>query len=425
MSDMALESTDMLIAGAGMTGVALALALADEGFSVELIDPQEQDLAQLNAQLKAQVQHCLDNLPGARVSALTLASEQLLKNLDVWQQIKQGRAESYVRMHVWDGETRGEISFDAAELHETHLGHIIENDLIVAALLQRAVEHPDVRLSFGVKLASVELGEQKQRCLLSDGSTRVCSLLIAADGALSATRRLAGLGTHEWDYGHHALVATLRLDCSHQHCCWQRFTEDGPLALLPLASADNDLVSLVWSTSPEHAQGLLELSADALCAALSRGSAGRAGRVLEVHNPQVIPLRQRHAQQYYKQGVVLVGDAAHTIHPLARQGVNLGFQDVAALVEILTSARDGSEVLGSERVLSRYQRRRMLSNLRMSAAVQGFKSLFTPQPPLVELVRSIGMRAVDQCSPVKQHLMLDAMGLRGDLPSLLKRPLIT
>lgn len=421
MSESSMLTTEVLIAGAGMTGVALALALADEGFSVELVDPQSRDLQQL----PQQVTEFLSALPGGQVSALTLASEQLLTHLNVWQQVEEGRVQPYRRMHVWDGETRGEISFDAAELHESHLGSIVENDLIVAALLQRAAEHPDIHLSFGVQLTSVELGDSVQRCQLSDASERVCSLLVAADGALSPTRRLAGMGTHEWDYGQHALVATLRLDGSHQFCCWQRFTEDGPLALLPLASPQNDLVSLVWSTSPEHAQALLAMEPELLCAAISRGSAGRVGEVIEVEAPRVVPLRQRHAQQYVKTGVALVGDAAHTIHPLAGQGVNLGFQDVAALVEILVAARDRSEVLGSERVLRRYQRRRMLANIRMSAAVQGFKSLFTPQPPLLELMRSIGMRAVDQCGPVKQHLMLDAMGLRGDLPTLLKRPLIT
>lgn len=420
MTEAQTATTDLLIAGAGMTGLALALALADEGMSVELVDPQPRDLKALDAQL-AQM---LSELPDVRVSALTLASEQLLRNLDVWQEIKEWRAQPYRRMHVWDGETRGEISFDAAELHEPYLGYIVENGLIVAALLKRAVEHPDIRLSFGLKIESLTLSDGVQHCQLSDGSERNCSLVVAADGAVSATRRLAGVGTHEWDYGQHALVATLRLDRSHQHCCWQRFTEDGPLALLPLKSEANDLVSLVWSTSPEHAQELLALSSDELAGAVTRGSSSRAGEVLEVTGAQVIPLRQRYAQQYVKSGIALVGDAAHTIHPLAGQGVNLGFQDVAALVETLLQGRNRCESIASERVLRRYQRRRMLANLRMSAAMQGFKTLFTPQPPLVELARSLGMRAVDQCSPVKQHLMLEAMGLRGDLPALQKRPII-
>lgn len=413
------RTVDLLVVGAGMTGLALGLALADEGFSVELIEPQQPDLDTLEQQFD---QLCT-NLPGARVSALTLASEALLRKLEVWQRVSQTRTEAYTRMHVWDGETRGEISFDALELHEPCLGHIVENRLIVAALLERATQHPDVHCSFGLSLRSLELSGSSQRVLLSDGSERHCSLVVGADGANSVTRRLAGMGTHEWDYGHHALVATLRLEGSHQHCCWQRFTEDGPLALLPLKSDANDLVSLVWSTSPEHAQTLYGLDDNLLCEAITRGSDSRAGRVIEVHHRALVPLRQRHAQDYVCAGVALVGDAAHTIHPLAGQGVNLGFQDVAALVEILSEARDGSEGLGSLRVLRRYQRRRMLTNLRMSAVMQGFRTLFTPQPAIVELVRSLGMRAVDQCAPVKQHLMLDAMGLRADLPELLKRPL--
>lgn len=416
---MSNVKVDVLIVGAGMTGLALGLALADQGFEVELIEPQQPNLDSLEAQFG----QLAEEIPSARVSALTLASEQLLRKLDVWETIAQTRAEPYTRMHVWDGETRGEISFDALELHERWLGHIVENRLIVTALLQRALSHPDIRLSFGTSITQLELNESQQRVLLSDGSERSCTLVIGADGATSVTRRLAGLGTHEWDYGHHALVATLRLDRAHQHCCWQRFTEDGPLALLPLKSAANDLVSLVWSTSPEHAQSLHGLNDAELCEAIGRGSDARAGQVVEIFNRALVPLRQRHAQSYVGAGVALVGDAAHTIHPLAGQGVNLGFQDVAALVQILSEAQERSESLGTRRVLRRYQRRRMLDNLRMSAIMQGFRTLFTPQPPLVELVRGLGMRAVDQCAPVKQHLMLDAMGLRGELPPLLQRPL--
>jgi len=413
------RSTEVLIVGAGMTGLALGLALADEGVSVELLEPQELGLDPL----EDQISDLLTRTPEARVSALTLASEQLLRNLGVWGTLSESRAEAYTDMHVWDGETRGEIHFSADDLHEPYLGQIVENRLIVLALLQRAVEHPDIRLTFGVTLKSIEFADDEQRCLLSDDSTRECQLVVGADGAHSSARRLGALGTHEWDYGHHAIVATLRIEGSHQHCCWQRFTEDGPLALLPLESESNDLVSLVWSTSPENAERLYGLADDELATAITRASDMKVGKVIEVASRTRVPLRQRHAQRYVRAGLALVGDAAHTIHPLAGQGVNLGFQDVAALVEVLSDARERREFMGSERVLRRYQRRQMPVNLRMSALMQGFKTLFTPQPPIVELARSIGMRAIDQCGPVKQHLMQDAMGLRSDLPKLLRRPL--
>lgn len=413
-----IEPTDLLIAGAGMTGIALALALADQGFSVELVDPQTVDCEKLNATIA----NTLDDLPGARVSALTLASEQLLRKLGVWDALMNTRVEPYTRMFVWDGETRGEIGFDAADLHEPYLGHIVENKLIQAILLQRAVEHGNIRLSFGTRIKSVELSQTSQQIVLDDGTERHCALLIAADGAQSPTRRMVGLGTHEWDYGQHAVVATLELNESHQHCCWQRFTEDGPLALLPLKSEENRLVSLVWSTSPEHAQALVGMNSLDLAGAITRASDRVLGDIAEVHFAQSVPLRQRHAQNYVKTGVALVGDAAHTIHPLAGQGVNLGFQDVGALTDVLIKARSLGESLASERVLRRYQRQRMLDNLRMSAVVQGFRQLFTPQSAIVEYMRGVGMRTLDQCAPVKQHLMLDAMGLRGDLPTLLRRP---
>ncbi len=411
------SNVDLLIAGAGMTGLALALAMSELGCRVEVVDPQALDLLQLNGLIEQKLKTDFDS----RVSALTLASQQLLVNLGVWPQICRWGAEPYTRMYVWDGETRGEIDFDANEVHQPYLGHIVENRWIQFALLQAAAKDPGIRLTPGVKIERfLEFRSEGGSVQLSDGSQRLAKLVIGADGAESQTRKLAGLGTHEWDYGHHAVVATLRTEKSHQDCCWQCFTADGPLALLPLADPDKRALSLVWSTSADHARQLVSMDESEFCAAITDGSRSILGAVQSASQVQSIRLKQRHAQSYVTQGLALIGDAAHTIHPLAGQGVNLGFQDVGALVDQLQDALARNESIGDIRVLRRYQRARRFRNVKMTAMMEGFKRLFEPQPPLVEMGRSIGMRLVGHSGPVKQHLMHEAMGLADQSSSLLK-----
>ncbi len=255
---------------------------------------------------------------------------------------------------------------------------------------------------------------------LEDERLLAARLVVAADGALSPTRRQAFFPMWEWDYGQHALVTTVRTGQLHRATAWQRFTGDGPLAFLPLD--DPHCSSIVWSVAPDRARELLEMPEVRFRQTLARAFEGRLGAVEAVAGRQSFPLRQRHAQYYVKPGMALVGDAAHTIHPLAGQGVNLGLLDAVTLAEVVTDAALRGEDFSSLAVLRRFQRRRRGANLLMTASMEGLHRLFAPQPPLLHLLRNRGLDLVDALEPLKQRLAREAMGQGGDLPRL-ARPL--
>jgi len=413
---------DVVISGAGMVGSALACALAPSGLRIQLLEQRPGTLPQWLAEADArrQPEHF-----DPRVSALNLASVQLLKSLSAWGGVRARRAAAYTDMEVWDGEGSGRIHFSADALHEDCLGYIVENSVILAALHEQLDRLDNVELISGVHLQQVSApaasGERELQ--LSDGRHLRTALLVGADGAESLTRRLTGMAATEWDYGHHAIVTSVRTEQAHAQTCWQRFTEDGPLALLPLAAEDGHSLSIVWSTSPRHAAELMALDEADFCTELGRAFEFRLGAVTATDRRYSIPLRQRHAHRYVDEGLALVGDAAHTIHPLAGQGVNLGFMDAAALAEVLLEANQRDENWGSEAVLRRFQRQRRSANLTMAAAMEGFRRLFAPRPPLIRLLRSEGMKLADRMEPLKQHLMLQAMGLSGERPMLAQRPI--
>jgi len=411
---------DLIIVGAGMVGLALALAVADKGRRVALL---EQRPGQPSDWVQAIDSRAADQFEN-RVSALNLASVQLLNNLGAWPAIQDsGRACAYRDMHVWDGAGSGEIHFSADALHEDCLGYIVENAVIQAGLLRVLAEHADLQLLTGVRVQAMSPAEpgQGRSLTLEDGRTLKADLVVAADGALSGMRRLGGIPATEWDYGHHALVTTVQTEQNHAETCWQCFTDDGPLALLPLADATPHRMSIVWSTLPAHGRELMALSDAAFRVALAQAFEQRLGAITGSLERQLIPLRQRHAHRYVDQGFALIGDAAHTIHPLAGQGVNLGFMDAAALADVLLKAWSRGESVAELTVLRRYQRQRRSANLSMSATMEGFRRLFAPQPAPVRLLRSCGMNLMDRLEPVKQHLVLQAMGLSGERPPLARR----
>lgn len=404
------QQFDLVIIGGGMVGTALAAALGGTDMKVALIE------AQVPSVPASQVMTSVSDAD-VRVSALNRASQQFLEQLGAWQRIPQERLSPYDKMRVWDGEGTARIQFDAIELGEAHLGHIVENVHTASALMQSFQQHGNLQLFAPAKVTGLEKdplpaspnAKQDWLIRLADGQTLCAPLVVGADGARSRVRQWAELETREWDYDHHGLVCTVQVDKSHQQGAWQRFTESGVLAFLPLA--DDNLCSIVWSCPEEQANELLALDADAFCVALTKAFETQLGHVQSVGPRAAIPLRQRHAKRYSKDGIVLVGDAAHTIHPLAGQGVNLGLMDAYVLADELKAARSRGVKLNHDQVLNRYERRRMPDNLAMMATMEGFKRLFAAKQPLLRWVRNWGMNKVNGLGAIKHHLIQEAMGL--------------
>ena len=399
---------DLIIVGAGMVGSALALALREQGLEILLIDggPLSVTPFDKNAAFEP------------RVSALSVASQRVLERLGVWEGVVARRSSPYRDMQVWDGSGTGQIHFSAASVHAEVLGHIVENRVVQDALLER-LHDSDIGLLANARLEQMRRSGDGWLLTLLDGRQLRAPLLVAADGANSAVRRLAGCATREWDYLHHAIVTSVRCARPHQATAWQRFTDDGPLAFLPLdGPAGEHWCSIVWSITPTEAERVMALDDGAFCAALGKAFEWRLGEVLHADRRLCIPLRQRHAKRYVEDGLALIGDAAHSIHPLAGQGVNMGFLDAAVLADVLSHALARGERLADERVLSRYERKRMPHNLAMMAAMEGFERLFQADPLPVRWLRNAGLNWVDELPEAKALFVRQALGLSGDLPEL-------
>ena len=399
---------DLLIVGAGMVGSALALALQDSGLEVLLLDGSPLKVKPFDTEAPFE----------PRVSALSVASQRILERLGVWEGVTRRRSSPYAEMHVWDGSGTGQIHFSAASVHAEALGHIVENRVVQDALLER-LHNCDIGLLANARLEQMRRSGDDWLLTLADGRSLRAPLVIAADGANSAVRRLTGCATREWDYLHHAIVTSVRCTEPHQMTAWQRFTDNGPLAFLPLErDGQHDWCSIVWSTTPSEAERLMALDDSSFCQELERAFEGRLGAVLSADPRLCVPLRQRHAKRYVAEGLALIGDAAHTIHPLAGQGVNLGFLDAAVLAEVLLQAASRGERLADTKVLSRYERRRMPHNLALMAAMEGFERLFQADPLPLRWLRNTGLKMVDQMPEAKALFVRQALGLTGDLPEL-------
>lgn len=400
---------DLIIVGAGMVGSTLALALEGSGLDILVLDASPLEAADFDPQGGFE----------PRVSALSAASQRIFERLGAWPGMSARRVSPYTDMHVWDGSGTGQIHFSAETVHAEVLGHIVENRVVQDALLETMQRRGGQRLLGAARLERLERTPQGWQLTLDDGRQLNAPLLVAADGANSAVRRLAGCETREWDYLHQAIVTSVRCSEPHQRTAWQRFTDDGPLAFLPLErDGDQHWCSIVWSVTELEARRLMALDDVAFRAALGRAFEQRLGEVEEVDPRLCIPLRQRHAKRYVQPGLALIGDAAHTIHPLAGQGVNLGLLDAAVLAEVIEAAMARGERPEDIRVLSRFERRRMPHNLAMMAAMEGFERLFQADPLPLRWLRNTGLKAVQALPEAKALFVRQALGLSGALPAL-------
>jgi 2-octaprenylphenol hydroxylase len=402
------QQFDVAIVGAGLAGTALAAALGGSDLRVALVEAQP---------LALEWPALTDDVANfdSRVSALTAASQRWLEQLGAWQLLATQRFASYRHMRVWDGEGTGAIGFDAESVNQPMLGHIVENRLLQIALLQCVAQHRNVQIFNPVQVTGFARRGAHTDIGLQDGRALHAQLLVAADGANSRVREWAGFAMREWDYGHHALVATVATAQPHQRTAWQVFRRNGPLAFLPLPDAADAqrFCSIVWSTVPDEAAALLALDDDAFRAELGRAFEQRLGTIEGCSRRFAFPLRARHANDYVAPGIALIGDAAHTIHPLAGQGINLGLLDAQVLAEEVLRAHRRGLGADAESALARYQRQRKGDNIATLAAMEGFKRLFGAGDLPTRLVRNLGLNWVDRSAPLKRVLIRQAMGLTG------------
>jgi 2-octaprenylphenol hydroxylase len=400
---------DITIIGGGLVGATLACALSRGALArpvnIAIVDPQDfTSIQPVSPATEFDV----------RVSAITRASQNIFTAIGAWPFMAAQRISPFRHMHVWEQANVSEIHFDSAELSEAQLGHIIENRVMLSSLYDCLKQKQNVSFLFGQACQSMQLIDDQWQLEVA-GETLQTRLLVGADGSQSWVRNQLGITTRGWDYNHTALVTTVKTELPHQETAWQRFLKTGPLAFLPLSKGYS---SIVWSTQPEIATELAAMPVEDFKNELEQAFESRLGRILEVAQRACFPLRFFMADNYINEAAALVGDAAHTMHPLAGQGVNLGLLDAASLAQVIEQAVATGQDINSHKVLRRYERWRKAENLSMLVMVDQIQRLFGTENHWLKWMRNTGMHWFNQLSPVKHQIIDYAMGLHGDLPAI-------
>lgn len=394
-----LQSEPIVIIGGGMVGASAALALCQLGCSVLLVESNP-------------VEDCRDQQAPyrLRVSAIQRSSEQLLKRLGVWPEITARRSLPFTRMHIQD-ENGFRTLLDAQDLHEPNLGYLIENDVITAAIWSVLKQQPLCQIEQATPIAAAQEADGHWRVTLSNGQLIRTPLLIGADGANSQVRRWLGLEQNIQDYHQHCIVGTVTTERNHQQTCWQHYRNEGPFALLPLAEKT---CSIAWYVPSSQVEQTLSLNAEQQSQAMTQASALMLGQLTPVGHLAAFPLIKRQTKHYVGRNALLIGDAAHTLHPQAGQGVNLGFLDVIALQKTLQNAIERCQPIGDERVLKHYERARRHDAALVQNSMDGLNWLFANQP-IAKGLRQMA-QPVSQLKGIKA--IISAQGLYGRLTGL-------
>ncbi|MCA0402444.1 MAG: FAD-dependent oxidoreductase [Proteobacteria bacterium] len=384
------QQVDILVVGGGIVGLSAALAMSERGFSVALIDAGSLEV---------------DELSSERVYAINKASQALLTKLSAWQHLDEQSLAPYEKMYVWDAKSKAHIDFDARLVAVPYLGHIVEEKALKKALLNSIKEQgQNVKLIPHTKVEAIDENAEGIKLNAKEQSWQA-KLLMIADGANSFCRQLLKVSLTQWPYHQQALIATIKTEKPHEETAFQVFNPDGPLAFLPLKESNH--CSIVWSTTKSKVNHLMALDNQTFNNELEEAFASKLGKVELISQRLQFPLTMRHVKQYAGKSWLLLGDAAHTIHPLAGLGLNLGFADIQAFLDCLDNANNKL----SQKALSSYQRQRKASVWQVIAMMEGLKALFlNPLPPLISL-RGFGLGLCNSFAPIKRFFIEQASGV--------------
>lgn len=390
-----MSQYDVVIIGAGVVGLSAGLVCAQKGLNVAIVEahapmPWQQDK------------------PDLRVYALALDNQNLLEQLGVWQDIKAKHANPYKTMTVFDEVSGKPLQFKAAELGRNTLGYIVEHNLLVDALWNTALHNKSITLICPDKIQTLNNLEQEVEISLQSGRALTAKIVIGADGARSKVRELLGIESNAHDYQQKGLVAFIKTELSHQDTAWQRFLSSGPLAFLPFA---NNVCSIVWTLPNERADELMQADAEAFCLALDSAFAGTLGKTSLISERAAFPLKRQLAKTMMQDRTLLLGDAAHAVHPLAGQGVNLGLRDVAELQKVFANAQTKKTELLDLISLQRWARQRFSDNAMAAYAFENINRVFSNDNFALSLLRGPMLGLGNKITPLKNAMARYAAGL--------------
>ncbi len=388
--------TEVVIVGAGVSGMSLALSLAKEGVEVCLIDKSQPDTSK-------------DFYTG-KTAALNLASQKILEDLGVWDAIKEFSSD-FKNIYVWDHEGTSSVEFCCDEVGRNKLGAVVPNKAILAGILSQLSNYSNLQFLTGENLSDLHTKDDTIVLTTASGKTISSRLVVGADGGLSSVRSMSSIKIRTWSYEQKAIVGTLKSTKPHNNTAYQVFTKEGPVALLPLQKNGKEMLSLVWSADTSYADSILDLKTDDFLKELEIKTESVLGELSLEGELSSFPLHQLHARNYFGDRVVLVGDAAHSIHPLAGQGLNLGLGDVKQLSDGILRARRYGEDVGSKKILFTYSKSRKKVNLRMMGLMEVFKKGFGTSNPWMKLGRNIIFDVTKRSSEVRKRFIKEAAGI--------------
>ncbi len=399
---------DVVIVGGGMVGLAMAASLANTGLSISLIEKSDLNFSTDGYHVNDSSELVLESFD-LRVSAISPGNQKFLSQLNCWQSLAQSRVANYEKMVVWDAKNNASITFDAAKMALPKLGSIVENNALRAAILNQLKALSSVQIITNNSVKFIQPQDDYVEVGLAQSASLKAKLLIGADGSLSEVREKLNIPCETSSYQQTAFIANVKTEKSHEDTAWQRFTPYGPVAFLPLAN--KHVCSIVWSLDLDKAGDLKQCSQEKFTKNLAEAFDHRLGDILAMTKQQAFPLQKKHAMSYLAHRCVLIGDAAHTIHPLAGQGVNIGFQDVICLSELIQSLNASQRDYGLVENLRPFERERKAENKLIQDCMGGFKWLFGLNNLAASSLRQMGISTLDKAEPLKQFIMKQAMGL--------------